>query len=306
MKIATHNVEFLFGEGEHTFQGKKWNFTKEYVEGRIEYLANLYSKIDADILFLQEVASEDVIKRIIAKVGKDYSYFLATPDRSGVGNAVLYKSQDCVCDSIPTTSAMPVFMEGDIDTLGPRIPSRRDFVKVTTTYKGNPLYLFGLHLKAKFLVPLKDSNKIDHAIETQVDAADAFIRSEMFTLAQARKMREVVDQALASDPKSAVIVAGDFNAVEKDASFRIVRGELKDRSDSLISLSGKIPRSDCFSFCRSNGEKIYIDHILFSKNLEPHAKSLQILNSGLSRHDYISPNRSFVESDHAPVVLELE
>jgi len=35
MKIATHNIEFLFEEGTHTHSGKEWNYTKELVEARI-------------------------------------------------------------------------------------------------------------------------------------------------------------------------------------------------------------------------------------------------------------------------------
>jgi endonuclease/exonuclease/phosphatase family metal-dependent hydrolase len=305
MKVATHNVEFLFGEGEHIYKGLKWIHTKEYVDARVEHLGNLYSDLDADILFLQEVASEDVIKRIVARTGKDYSYFMAKTDNTGVGNAVLYKPKDCECSSISATTNMPVLVEGDKDILGPRIPSRRDFVKLKTIYFGKPLHLFGLHLKAKFLIPLRNSDKTNSLILNQIEAADGLIRSEMFTLAQAKKMREVIDQSLVED-KAAVVVLGDFNATEKEASFRIVRGELKNRPDTLISLSCSIPEHDRFSFYRSNGEKIYIDHILFSKNLESNAKSLKILNSGLSRHDAVPPNPTFVESDHALVVLELD
>jgi len=65
MKIATFNVEFLFDEGEHKHSGKTWTYSKEYVNARIEYLAKIFSEIDADVLFLQEVASTSMIEKII-------------------------------------------------------------------------------------------------------------------------------------------------------------------------------------------------------------------------------------------------
>ena len=95
MKIATHNVEFLFEEGTHSHSGKKWNYKKELVEARIDHFSKLFSEINADILLLQEVASQSVIERIIAKTRIDYSYFFANPDKNGVGNVVLYKQRDC-------------------------------------------------------------------------------------------------------------------------------------------------------------------------------------------------------------------
>lgn len=133
MKIVTHNIEFLFGEGAHFHSGKEWNYTKELVEARIEHFSKLFFEINADILLLQEIASKSVIERIIARTGMDYSCFFATSDQNGVGNVVLYKQKNAVCESIPATSALPVFIEGDVDTIGPRIWSRRDFVHMKTT-----------------------------------------------------------------------------------------------------------------------------------------------------------------------------
>ncbi|MEK7129278.1 MAG: peptide-methionine (R)-S-oxide reductase MsrB [Patescibacteria group bacterium] len=43
MKIATHNIEFLFEEGTHTHSGKEWNYTKEFVEARINHFSKLFS-----------------------------------------------------------------------------------------------------------------------------------------------------------------------------------------------------------------------------------------------------------------------
>ena len=282
-----------------------WPYSKEYVEARVEHLSSLYSRIDADILFIQEIASEDVIRRIIKKTGKDYSFFMATPEKSGVGNAVLYKSKDCVCESIPATSSFPVFTEGDADTIGPRIWSRRDFVKITTDYKGKKLQMFGLHLKSRFFMRLKNKDKIDYPINSQIEAADALIRSDMFTFTQARKMREAIDEVFANNIAAQVLVAGDFNSSERDIPFRIIQGDMKDADDSLLTTIDQVPAEKRYSFVADSGKKL-IDHILVSKNLRPHVISTNIINENLKHQVETAPIPSFIESDHAPLVIELD
>lgn len=303
MKIATFNVEFLFNEGEHKHSGKTWTYTKEYVEARIEHLATQFSQIDADILFLQEVASEEVIKRIIEKTGKNYSYFIATPDKFNVGNAVLYKSHDCICESIPATTDYPVFIDGDIDAIGHRIYSRRAFIHLTTTYKNKPLHLFGLHLNSRFFVHLRDKDLIPKETKTQIEAADALIRSESFRFVQARKMRQVIDSVFSTDKDAFIAVMGDFNSLEKETPFRVIKGEFDSHGDSLISLASQISEDKRYSFIGDNGKKL-IDYILISKPLETSVKSFDILNETLSQHSNQIPTPTFVKSDHAPLVVE--
>ena len=86
-----------------------------------------------------------------------------------------------------------VFFEGDVDVLGGSLWSRRDFVQIETLYNDKPLRLLGLHIQASFLVPMKDKNKNPLPMVTQLDKADGLIRTELFRLCQARKVREIVD-----------------------------------------------------------------------------------------------------------------
>ncbi len=306
MKIATFNVEFLFNEGDHKHSGKMWVYTKEYVEKRVDHLAKQISEIDADILFLQEAASEEVIQKIIKKTEKDYSYFIATPDNFGVGNAVLYKSKDCKCESVVATTDYPVFVEGDIDSIGPRIHSRRAFIHLTTFFNNKPLHLFGLHLNSRFFVRIKNKELVPILdVNTQIEAADALIRSETFRLVQARKMRQAVDEIFSLDKDAFIGVMGDFNSHENETPFRIIKGEFDSHSDSLVNIaSAWCPDDKRHSFIGDKGSKL-IDYILLSKPLEHHIKSFQILNEGLTHHNNKLPSPTFVESDHAPLVVEL-
>ena len=306
MKIATHNLEFLFEEGMHAHSGKEWNYTKELVEARIDHFSKLFSEINADILLLQEVASKSVIERIIEKTGIDYSYFFATPDQNGVGNVVLYKQKDAICESIPALTSLPVFIEGDADVIGSRIWSRRDFVHMKTTWQGKKLHVIGIHIKANFLMPEKNSANVAKSMTTQITAADGLIRSEVFRFSQAKKLRELLDTFFADDPNASIIIAGDYNAEENYAVYRIIRGVINDAPDTLIEAGLNIePEKRFSSLSKSLGRKRLLDHILISKNLEMYLGNIQILNDDISENKNIAPNPDMVGSDHAPVIIEL-
>ncbi|OGZ06528.1 MAG: hypothetical protein A2942_04950 [Candidatus Lloydbacteria bacterium RIFCSPLOWO2_01_FULL_50_20] len=306
MKIATHNIEFLFEEGVHTHSGKEWNYTKEFVEARIDHFSKLFSEINADIVLLQEIASKSVIERIIARTGIDYSYFFATPDQNGVGNVVLYKQKDAKCESIPVIASLPVFIEGDADTTGSRIWSRRDFVHMEATWQGKKLHVVGIHIKANFLMPEKNIAGEVQPMTTQITMADGLIRSEIFRFSQAKKLRELIDTFFASDPNASVIVGGDFNAEENYAVYRIIQGVIGDATDTLIESSLKIEKEKRFSSLSTTlGRNRLLDHILISKNLESHLTDVQILNENITDIKNVAPTPTLVGSDHAPIVINL-
>jgi endonuclease/exonuclease/phosphatase family metal-dependent hydrolase len=306
MKIVTHNVEFLFEEGIFDHSGHTWNYTKEIVEARINYFSKLFSEINADILLLQEIASKSVIERIIARTGIDYSYFFATPDQNGVGNVALYKQKDAICESVPALTSLPVFIEGDADVVGSRIWSRRDFVRMEMMWSGKKLHIVGVHVKADFLMPEKNATGEAKPMTTQITAADGLIRSEVFRFSQAKKLRELINTFFVTDPDASVIVGGDYNAEENSTIYRIIRGVINDAPDTLIEVGATTEQEKRFSSLSTTlGRKRMIDHILISKNLEPHLVSVQILNDNISGNKNIAPNPTMVGSDHAPIVLEL-
>lgn len=306
MKVAIQNIEFLFDEGTHAHSGEEWQYTPEHVAARIEHFGELFSKIDADILLLQEIASKSVIERIIERSGIDYAYFFAEPDQNGVGNVALYKQKDAKCESVPAVSSLPVFVEDDEDVAGKRIWSRRDFVHLETTYNGKKLHVVGLHIKANFLVPQKDASGQTLPMDTQIGAADGLIRSEMFRFSQAKKVRQLVDGFFAEDPDAQVIVGGDFNSEESGSVFRIISGVIPDAPDSLVDTVQQVPEESRYSIPIKNGKKSVIDHLLVSRNLMSRVVDVKILNEYIFENHNVAPHPVLVGSDHAPVIAELQ
>lgn len=287
MRIGTYNLKFLFDEGTRLHSGKKCTFTADFVEQRFAFFAKQFDLLDADILFLQELGDESALQKILKQIKDSYSYFVAQSDKYGVGNAVIYKNNlECVCSSVPTNARLPVFNEKDEDILGSRMWSRRDYVKLETTYQDMPLVLFGVHIKSRFLM-YKEGASFPESPETltQVDMADAIIRSEMFRLSQAKKVRELVDEVFRGNQDSQVGVLGDLNTIESSEMFKIIVGKLKDRNDTLVHTFG----SDT------------VDHILISKLLENQVTGKTIFNESVMPE---SPDS--IGSDHAPLVIELK
>jgi len=305
MKIITQNLEFLFDSGIHIHSGKEWNYSPEFVQARIDHFTNLFKTENADIIFLQEIASEEVLKRIISATGIDYLYFIATPDINGVGNAILLKSTDSHFESIPCHTSIPVFVTGDSDSIGPRLWSRRDFTYVKTIYNAKPLHLIGIHLKSNFAMPELSVDGTPQPMSSQITVADGMIRSELFRASQAKKAREIIDNIFINEPEAQIILAGDFNTQSSNPIFKIIQGGIKKFPDHLKLTSKLIAPEDRYTVVI--GEDTYLaDHILVSQSLEKDLITLKILNKNLPKESNIHPTPSVVESDHAPVILELK
>lgn len=287
MRIGTYNLKFLFDEGVRLHSGKKHNFTTEFVAKRFSYFAKRFDVMDTDILFVQELGDESALQKILKQTKKSYSYFVAKPDKYGVGNAVIFKkSIKCKCESISTNTALPTFSEKDRDVLGKRIWSRRDYVRLITKYKRKPITLIGVHVKSNFMMYEEGASFPKSKKElTQIDAVDATIRSEMFRLSQAKKIRELIDHAFKKNKNAYVISLGDFNALKKSKMFEMVVGRIKDRDDRLIHVA----------------ESKAIDHIVISKALKKHMSGIKVYNKS------IGPDHpDSIKSDHAAVIIDLK
>lgn len=286
MRIGTYNLKFLFDAGTRLHSGKECTFTADFVDQRFAFFAEQFDQLDADILFLQELGDESALKKILGQTKTSYSYFIASPDNYGVGNAVIYKQNlQCVCSSITTNTSLPVFNNTDEDSIGPRLWSRRDYVKLETVYEGQPLTAFGVHIKSRFLMYEAGSSfPTNPETLTQVDAADAIIRSELFRLSQAKKLRESLDETFSHNQYSRVIALGDFNAIKSSEVLRIIYGNIKNRDDVLAPV-----------FSSEN-----VDHILVSKSLEGHITKKEIFEDSV-----VSDSPDSVGSDHAPLLIEI-
>ncbi len=93
IKIATYNTENLFdaktqGTEYASFKGRKWSAAK--YEKKLNSVATAIKAINADVIALQEIENEGVLKRLKEITGYEYSYF-ATTKKAPVGLGILSK-----------------------------------------------------------------------------------------------------------------------------------------------------------------------------------------------------------------------
>jgi endonuclease/exonuclease/phosphatase family metal-dependent hydrolase len=295
MRIASHNLRFLFGEGKHRHSGKDWTTTAAEAEARVAHYVKVFAALDADVLFLQELGSEDALRRILDRVPGAYDHFLAVPDENGVGNAVVFRrGLDCACSSVPAKAALPTLAAGDSDTLGARVWSRRDYVRVEMPFAGAPLVLLGVHLKSTFLVPMRDAGGAAVAETGQLAFADGLIRSEAFRFAQARRVRLEADTALGPAAGGAFIAAGDLNAEPGTTVFRMMQGDV-NAPGALWSPAEMLPEAERYTIA-TKGRKRMLDNMLLSSALRDRVASFRMERGG---------DVAEAGSDHSPIVLEL-
>jgi predicted extracellular nuclease len=113
-------------------------------------------------------------------------------------------------------------------------------------------------------------------------------RSERQRLAQAKVLREFVDQLMALDPEARIIVLGDFNEFEDRAPLRLLAGH------DLENLVERVAPEDRYSYI-FRGKAQAIDHILVSA---PLARDAEVDVVHLSSELPASRRAS----DHDPVV----
>lgn len=248
MKIGTFNLRNLFGPGTHSFHFYKdsFTYTPEFVQKRIDYLSEVVKKLNADLLFVQEVGSQELLEKVAKQSGINYSVFVGNPNWRGIANGVLYQGQ-CSCSSVPPFGPLPEFTEGDEEPYANRSYHHTDFIHLKTTYKNAPLDILDVHLKSSGGVKKENKNKEKLPILNQLDAADGLIRAFILKLSQAKKLRQILSSIFDSAGENTqIITLGDFNAQEDSEIIRIIKGDLTNSPGELVNVCDLIPEERFF------------------------------------------------------------
>lgn len=222
LTVASYNVQNLFdlvndpdrNEYEYT-PGGAWN--QAAFVARVEHIARVVQEINADVLTLQEVETEEALEALAeqlrAQGGPDYPYLAvsSTNDLRGIRLAVMSK--------VPFDRAIgrPINAEhtcANGTTLDGRQPEARPIYEVSLWGSGDEALLTLLvnHWKSKAADP------IPCAVADHHKRAGA-------------QLRGLIEGWLAERPARAVVVLGDMNAWETEASIRDVLGGVVDRTD---------------------------------------------------------------------------
>ena len=310
-RIATFNLENLDDSDQKQFDERK------------KLLQPMIERINADVLFLQEVntlqALDKLIEGTVYKLQNFHKeYTVSTSgDPYGTRNLVTlsrypikYKYQylhNLV--SKPTwrkvTSVPP-------ETTAKEITWERPILHCEIELAGNRiLHAINLHLKSKNPVSIKgqqDEQKY-YVWKSHEGWAEGYFLSAVKRVGQALETRKLIEQILKPNPLGTLIaVGGDFNAEIGSVPFKTIVGSVKDtnnpelRPTVMIPCEYNVPSEQRFSLLY-HGEGAMIDHVMVSNALYQYWVGTEIFNELLPDESIaFASDIKFPESDHAPVV----
>jgi endonuclease/exonuclease/phosphatase family metal-dependent hydrolase len=176
---------------------------------------------------------------------------------------------------------------------------------------GRLLHVINLHLRALLAAPIPGQKEKPFAWRSVAGWAEGFFLAAMKRAGQALEVRLRIERLMDDDPEALIAVCGDFNCVEREVPFEIIRaGEDQTGSGALalralVPLEHTIPEDLRFSVLHA-GRKSMLDHVLVSRPLLAWYRRAEIHNEALGDEviAYATVHRS-PESYHAPVVAEL-
>ncbi len=287
--LATFNVKDLFEDALRV----------SAPQSKLDEIASQLARADADVIALQEIASQEALREILKRMpgGADYRHVvLALPDQRGIRNAIVSRLPFVhetvhIADELP----FPIFREGDAQPFPKRIPLRRGVphVRVDVPQVGLVAVLTA-HFKSKLSAALVRPDGTKKEPVTEMERAEGDVRSLVLRAAEALFVRGLVDAALTVTPNVALM--GDLNDTFDSVPLQIVRGSV---DGMLHACAAIVPKEARFSTMHG-GKKEQIDHILVSAQLRERLEAAAFQNEALRDHGPFVPGVSpTADSDHA-------
>jgi len=269
IKLSTWNIAWL---GSHKYNKRT---PDDYV-----HLAKYAAKLDADIIALQEVESEEWASKVL---GNDYNYYFSTRDyvqRVGVA----------VKKSLGYKVTSTQYKALDVGRV-------RYGMDLTLTKRNKSLRLLAVHLKSGCFEKALDKKSINTISKEKTKKACTKLNKQI------KPLEAWIDSR--AKENTPFVVLGDFNrrfAIDIDNSFAEEQG-LWQAIDDEGAEKMWTPTLSQNSKCWGGYYKDYIDHIV----LDPKSKALYVKGSfdQLVFDGKYSKKLSRSLSDHCPISVEL-
>lgn len=292
LSLATFNVKDLLPPASDA--------ARAALPAKLDWVARMLRTVDADVVGLQEVGSEELLAALAERMGSAATLHrvMGTTDARGIGCALLSRLPLLEAHVHTAESlAFPVFVTGDAPPYGKRIPLRRGIVHARAETALGPVDVLVAHFKSSRPVGVRDASNREVPPRTAREAAEASLRSLVWRAAEALHVRGLVDEILAARPGAKIAVVGDFNDVPESAVLRCLRAE---GTGVLADCSTGVDPARRFS-CFHGDSRVQIDHVLASESLRALQVGARFFNDALRVHgtgDELAP-----DSDHAPLLV---
>jgi len=173
-----------------------------------------------------------------------------------------------------------------------------------------PLHVLNMHLRAPLAAFIAGQKLDAFRWAGTASWAEGFFLAGLKRSGQALEARLIVDRILDEDPDAEIVVAGDFNAEEREVPTRILCAPVEDTGNpdlagrSLTALDHRLPRDRRYTVLHG-GRHLMLDHLLVSPRLLERFARLEIHNEALE--DELLAFEAAEEtpvSFHAPIVAE--
>lgn len=239
--VANWNVENLFDTiddvdkfDEQYTPSDERGWDEEKLNVKIENLARVISgmnnNLGPDILGLEEIEHESVVKLLVNKIDVNKNYEIVhfeSPDKRGIDNALIYNSD---LFTVKKSEALEVNLGGNKTT--------RDILYTVLDLNGSELNIFVNHWPSR-REGLKKSEP------NRVKAAETLMR----------KINELDDQK-----NSNIIIMGDFNDLPSNISISNILGAKKDDCPTITNNNFGLYNLSTSLFQKGKGTYKYRDH----------------------------------------------
>lgn len=245
VKVATYNVEWFLDVFDDPYTKDEARAVKP--RSQIEQIAAAVRKINADVIAFEEIENEHVMRAMASQllIDLNYKYFCVLPTNSDRGQNVGVMSR------IPIVSATTHrFVDFTLPGEDRTWRFARDLLRVRVqASETRPLDVFVVHFKSR--------------LDAEGDPMGVKWRT-----AEARQVRKIIDAQLAADPRSWMVLVGDFNDTPDGSALKQLLDPNEKGQSSLIDVHASLPAEQRLTYRKNPYRKQGpIDYILSSPDL---------------------------------------
>lgn len=329
-RVATFNLKDLQNHDETFHRHKKYSL-REYKE-KIAWTGEMLREMKSDLVACQEVFSQKALTEAAARAGfkPEHIYMTQAQQDAVAGHALVTRLPVHKVTEISrfpegyNTTSLRMGMDNQTVCLK---RFTRPVLKAEVEMNGQRVTVFSSHLRSG-----NPAKVHDESLSVQQKEQEGRNRSAIIQITEAKALRALIKKELEQNPKTPIIVLGDFNqdingpvqkiirgheevaqSKARETAQKMVRHQLQSSVNVLKTKNGAANDAKNEATFIHKGTPKALDDVLLSPHFEvmpvdasqSSLKSVQILNSHLT-HGNAAVAASFSPvSDHAPVIAEI-
>jgi predicted extracellular nuclease len=239
-----------------------------------------------DVITMQEVENVGVLKDLVAHAAiRELGYVPLLhegTDPRGIDNAILYRP-----------AAVTLRQSMQVDPL-----RQTDAGRAARMFTRPPLAAtFSINGREQVARGIREFTVIAAHLTSKLGGEEAAAKRGE----QAGVIARFAQGLQATDPRAAVLVAGDFNMERSEPEFAPLRATV--RGAALVDATASVPKRERVTW-RDGRKHFQLDHLLVSRNVAPHIEAVEIphLATRIAKDAASDPVRAEGYSDHNPIV----